>query len=130
MTHHTPEHRRRAQMPDMDETKGHVMAAGRELLFAAEGALKFCRSYVETCVPESSRPNLLNFFQKAITVADELSRGLAGVSALKSAARGVAKPLFTAMEREMKREAAEAAKAAPRRPAGKRARTKPRHRRI
>lgn len=89
------------QSPDMEETRDHIIAAGREILLAAQGALSFCKSYVETSVPKSSQPNLLIFFQKAMSVADELSRGLTGVSTLKRAAGDIAKPFFTAMEREM-----------------------------
>ncbi|MFH0799083.1 MAG: hypothetical protein V2A66_02735 [Pseudomonadota bacterium] len=94
---------------DMDETKDHIMAAGRELLLAAHGALSFCKEYVENSIPESSRPNLLCFFQKAIAVADDLSKGLASVSDIKRAASGFAKPILTAIEREMRGEADEAA---------------------
>lgn len=105
MTHHR---RRGESRPaaefNMDETKQHIMAAGKELLLAARGALFFCKDYVEAQVPEAGRPNLLGFFQKAIAVADELSRGIAGVSTIKRTAAGIAKPLFTAMEREMREE--------------------------
>lgn len=114
MTHHRPAAKRPARPePDVEETKAHVMAAGRELLLAARGALFFCKDYVETQVPEASRPNLLGFFQKAIAVADELSRGIAGVATIKKAAEGIAKPLFTAMEREMRREAGKARQRTP-----------------
>ncbi|HPM40828.1 MAG TPA: hypothetical protein PLY45_00135 [bacterium] len=86
---------------DADETREHIMAAGRELLLAARGALGFCREYVETSVPEGSRANLISFFQKAMAVADELSRGICGAETLKKAAGAAAGPLFTAMAREM-----------------------------
>jgi len=92
----------------MDETGEHIMAAGKELLLAAGGALKCCKDYVETSVPEASRTNLLSFFQKAISVADELSRGICGVSTIKRTAGTIAKPLFTAMAKEMKAEREEA----------------------
>lgn len=103
--------------PDMEETKGHVLAAGKELLLAAQGALGFCKEYVATQVPEKSRPNLLGFFQKAIAVADELSRGIAGVSTIKKTAEDLARPLFTAMDREMRAE--EKAQKATKRPPGR-----------
>lgn len=93
--------------PDMEETKTHIFAAGRELLLAAQGALSFCKDYVETSVPQASRPTLIGFFQKAITVADELGRGISGVSNIRRTAGKIAKPLFTAMASEMKREAEE-----------------------
>lgn len=89
----------------MEETKAHVLAAGRELLLAAQGALNFCKTYAETQAAPAARPHLIKFFKRALTIADELGKGLAGVAPLKRAAKGVAKPLFDAMEREMRREA-------------------------
>jgi len=101
---------------DIEETKEHVMAAGRELLLAARGALGFCREYVETSVPEASRSNLLSFFQKAIDVADELSRGICGASTIKKTAGTLAGPLFTAMANEMKAQKEAARKASKEKP--------------
>lgn len=107
MTHHRRGHRR-MDGPSMEETRDHIFAAGREILLAARGALSFCKDYVETSVPEASRPNLLSFFQKAMSVADELHRGIASASSLKRTAGQLAKPLFTAIEREMREEKREA----------------------
>jgi len=88
--------------PDMEETKMHVMAAGREILLAAQGALSFCETYVETCMPPESRTNLIRFFKNAISVADELGRGITGVSSIKKAAEGMIKPVLSEMNKEMK----------------------------
>lgn len=106
--------------PDMEETREHIMAAGREVLLAAQGALQFCKNYVETQMPEASHSNILCFFQKAIAVADELSRGLSSVSTLQRAAGTIAKPIFSALEQEMQ----EQARGGTRRPARK---TPPKH---
>ena len=54
---------------EMEETKEHILAAGRELLLAAHGALKFCQSYAEHSAPTASKPNVAGFFQKALAVA-------------------------------------------------------------
>lgn len=94
----------------MNETKEHVLAAGREILLAAQGALRFCKGYVETQIPEPSRPNLLKFFHKAIDVADELSRGICGATSIAHAAGEFAKPLFNAMDREMRAQESASAK--------------------
>lgn len=91
---------------DMDETKGHILAAGRELLLAADGALRFCRKYAETSVPSSSRPGLLDFFQKAIVVADEMGKSITNIPTAKTVAEKVAKPIFEMMGHEMAREKA------------------------
>jgi hypothetical protein len=86
---------------EMEETKEHIMAAGRELLLAAHGALKFCEAYVKFSAPKSSKPHLVAFFQKAVSVADELSVGLLGAAPVKKAAQGIADPILDEMEREM-----------------------------
>lgn len=88
--------------PNVEETRDHILAAGKELLLAAQGALYFCKDYVEKSVPEANRPALLGFFKKAIVVADELGSSISGLSALRRTAEGFAKPFFTAMEREMR----------------------------
>lgn len=91
--------------PDIEKTKAHIMLAGKELLLAAQGALKYCRHYVENSVSEASKPQLLNFFEKAADAADELSRGLAGISSIKKTAQCAVKPLLEAMGKEMKKKA-------------------------
>ena len=93
------------QTPDMDETKEHILAAGKEILLAAQGALRFCKCYVEHQSSAHARPHLVQFFQRAIAVADELSRGLVGIAPIKKVAEEVTKPLFDVMEREMRSEA-------------------------
>jgi len=90
-------------VPDMEETKEHVLAAGRELLLAADGALRFCRSYAESFASPESRSQLVSFFSKAVAVADELAKGLITASG-KEAAKKAARPLMDALGREMARE--------------------------
>jgi len=94
---------KKKRMPDMDETKEHVLAAGRELLLAADGALRFCRSYAESFASPQSRSQLVSFFSKAVAVADELAKGLITASG-KEAAKKAAGPLLDALGREMARE--------------------------
>jgi hypothetical protein len=96
----------RKQVPDMDETKEHILAAGRELMLAADGALRFCKSYAESFSSPQSRSQLVSFFSKAIAVADELAKGLITASG-KEAAKKAAGPLFDALGREMAHEAHE-----------------------
>lgn len=93
----------RKQVPDMDETKEHILAAGRELMLAADGALRFCKCYAESFSSPQSRSQLVSFFSKAIAVADELAKGLITASG-KEAAKKAAGPLFEALGREMARE--------------------------
>ena len=95
--------RRRPQSdaPNMDETKTHVLAAGREIMLAAQGALRFCKNYVESSAPTTSRPQLLDFFQKAIAVADDLGGDLMKAAPIRHAAEGVAKTVMDMMGREM-----------------------------
>ncbi len=89
------------KMPDMEETKEHILAAGRELLLAADGALRFCKSYAETRAEPSSRSMLVGFFSKAITVADELGKDLVKATGITNAARSAVSPIFEAFSREM-----------------------------
>lgn len=103
MTHHA--RRPRHFTPhDMDETKEHIMIAGKEILLAAQGALRFCKDYVEASMPRQSRSNLVTFFHKALMVAEELGHGISGVAELKQKAESVAKPFLSAIEHEMRRE--------------------------
>ena len=87
---------------DFEETRTHILLAGRELLLAAQGALKFCSQYVDKT--NTGSPNLKSFFKRAMTVADELSSGLKNVDAIKQAAGRAIKPIFTIMENEMAEE--------------------------
>ena len=68
--------RKKPETIDADATKEHVLRAGKELLLAARGALKFCQTYVETSNKERNDPKIADFFNKALAVAEELSRGL------------------------------------------------------
>lgn len=90
-------------MPDMEETKEHIISAGRELMLAADGALRFCRAYAESFSSPATRSHLVTFFTKAIYVADELAKGLITASG-KEAVRKAASPVFDALGREMARE--------------------------
>ncbi|MBT3182470.1 MAG: hypothetical protein HN337_08200 [Deltaproteobacteria bacterium] len=86
---------------DKDETIHHIMAAGKELLLAAQGALRFCKDYVENTPDSKSKPNLLKFFQNAIKVADDLGGSIIKTSPVATAAKGMAKNIFDSMESEM-----------------------------
>lgn len=98
-------HREKAcEAPDIEETKEHVLAAGREILLAARGALRFCKSYVEAASAPESRPELMKFFQHAIEVADDLSRGICSIDAIKETASNIAKPVMDILEQEMEKE--------------------------
>ncbi len=114
------------KMPDMEETKEHIISAGRELMLAADGALRFCRAYAESCSSPASRSHLVSFFTRAIDVADELAKGLITASG-KEAVRKAASPVFDALGREMARESrAEKAPGRRRKKAVKRAAGRPR----
>lgn len=102
MAHRKPKSRKQQFQPDMEDTKTHIMTAGKELLLAAHGALKFCKGYVEATMPRESSANLVTFFQKAIGVAEELGRGISGVSTLKSTTDKLARPFFDTISREMR----------------------------
>jgi len=91
--------------PDMEETKAHVLAAGRELMLAAQGALGFCKDYAKAHASPSSKSQLMSFFSKALEVADELSKGLITASSVHTPVRGVADKIFDAIGNEMKEDA-------------------------
>ncbi len=57
-----------------DDTKDHVLTAGRELVLAAQGMLKFCKMYVDTSSEARFKPCLAGIIEKAKSVADELAR--------------------------------------------------------
>lgn len=86
---------------DAEETKKHVLAAGREILLAAGGALRFCKNYASAAAPPSSRSALFDFFQKAIVVADELGKSITNIPNVKTVADKVAGPIFEMMGQEM-----------------------------
>lgn len=88
--------------PDIDETKEHVLAAGRELLLAAQGALSLCKDYAKASSSPESRSQLMQFFSKTMDVADELAKGLVSASRIPGAAKGMAGQVFDAIGREMK----------------------------
>ena len=112
------------KIPDMEETKDHILAAGRELMLAADGALRFCRAYAESFSSPSQRSQLVSFFSKAIVVADELAKGLITASG-KGMVKKAASPIFDALGKEMARESKGRKKAKPRtrRAPAKKART-------
>lgn len=87
--------------PSMDETKEHVLAAGREILLAAQGALRFCKTYAEATSCDKNRPNIVSFFQKAISVADELGKSILQVSPVGSATKDISKSVMDFVEKEM-----------------------------
>jgi hypothetical protein len=91
----------RREMPDMEQTKEHILAAGRELLLAADGALRFCKAYAETASAPSSRSTLVSFFSKAISVADELGKDLVKATGISKVAKSAVSPLFDALGREI-----------------------------
>lgn len=95
-------HHRRPSVPDMDETKEHVIAAGRELMLAAQGALRFCKTYAEESASPATRYQLIRFFSKAISVADELGKGLVSATSISSSAKKIARPFIDAIGAEMK----------------------------
>lgn len=88
----------------MEETKDHVLAAGREIMLAAQGALHFCKEYAEATASPTSKMQLVKFFDKAITVADNLGKTLVNATSITNTARSVAAPLFNAIGKEMKAE--------------------------
>jgi hypothetical protein len=87
------------QWSNFEDTRTHILVASRELLLAAQGALKFCSQYVEAS-PKSS-PNLKAFFKRAMKVANELGSGLQNIDTIKKAAGKAIRPIFTTMENEM-----------------------------
>lgn len=87
--------------PDAEETKAHVLAAARELLLAAQGALKFCRYYVEETSDSKTRPYLVGFFQKATQVASELGKGILDACPATDLAKGAVKTVIESIGREM-----------------------------
>jgi hypothetical protein len=89
-------------MYDPNKTKAHVMAAGREIMLAAQGALRFCKEYAEKTASPAAKPHLVKFFSRAIAVADEFGKGLTTASKLSKAAQRLASPIFDAIGLEMK----------------------------
>ena len=87
---------------DPSRTKAHVMAAGREIMLAAQGALHFCKEYAEKTASPAAKPQLVKFFTRAIAVADEFSKGLITASKLSKAAQRLTAPLFDVIGCEMK----------------------------
>ena len=94
--------RSRTPEPDFETTKVHIIVAGRELLLAAQGALAFCKHYVETNGRERRNPELIQFFTRALTVANDLGRDLTTAEGLKRVISMVIKPLETGMAWERK----------------------------
>jgi hypothetical protein len=101
MSHHHQSRRRASDTPDLNETKAHIFVAGHELLKAAEGVLKFCKTYVEETSRDKSHPQLLGFFSKAITVAGELGTSMVKGSPVRDMMNKVTRPFCDSIEREM-----------------------------
>lgn len=66
----------KTEKQEWTETKLHILRAGRELLLAAEGALEFCKQYVEKSGKEPHNPKLMTFFSRALDVVTELGSDL------------------------------------------------------
>jgi hypothetical protein len=60
----------------MTATRKHILIAGREIMLAARGALRFFRSFAQSAATPSVRPFLLELFDRAIDIADDFSAGL------------------------------------------------------
>ncbi len=71
-------------------------------MLAAQGALRFCSEYAAVTASPPTRIQLMNFFGKAMAVADELSRGLASAASVTQKAHNVAAPFFEAVGKEMR----------------------------
>jgi len=87
---------------DTEDTKNHVMAAGREILLAAQGALRFCKDYVESSPDSASKQHLAGFFSRAMAVADDLGKSILEISPVKQAAEQIVKSFLSSVGEEMK----------------------------
>jgi hypothetical protein len=92
----------RPDAAEFEETKKHVLAAGRELLLAARGALSFCKEYVESSADSEPKTHLDSFFKKALLVADELGKGLSAATHAETAVRDFARSAMGKVEKEMR----------------------------
>ncbi len=82
----------------------HILLAGRELLLAAQGALKFCREYVDHHQNNGRHhPRLAEYFNKALKTTEDLSRGLVPATAFKKAVEKRTSQLADVIEQEMQR---------------------------
>lgn len=68
-------HTEKQMTNDYFETKLHILKAGRELLLAAEGALRFCKQYVQSGQEPERNPELAQFFARALDAVRELGAG-------------------------------------------------------
>lgn len=59
-----------------ESTKDHALIAGRELLLAAQGMLKFCKLYVESSSDARFKPYLSDLISKAQNVTDDLAKDI------------------------------------------------------
>ena len=110
MPHHYQGRWKGGECPDFSDTQIHIFKAGRELLRAAVGVLKFCRNYVEKTSPEKPHPNLVNFFTKAISVASDLGSSMVKGLPFKQATWKFTKPLCDTIEEEMSQQKASRAR--------------------
>ena len=113
-------HSRTKRFSQIDETRGHLIAAGKELLQAAGGALAFFRDAVENASAGAPRPHLMGFLEKATAVAHELSKSISRVSSAQKMAGRFVSPLVAAIEQEMAAEQRKKKKRPQRRTRGRR----------
>lgn len=85
-----------------DDTREHILAAGRELMLAAKGALSFINSYMESQKSSSSQDQISSFFHRAISVADQIGRELSNICPKPSHTSAAIKPIIEALASEMK----------------------------
>lgn len=57
-------------------TRDHALTAGRELLLAAQGMLKFCSRYVASSSEARFKPYLSDLISKAQKVTDDLTKDI------------------------------------------------------
>ena len=101
--HHESRHMTH-ELPDFSDTQNHIFLAARELLSAAVGVLKFCRTYVERTSIERPHPNMVRFFSKAIAVASELGSSMMKSLPLKETAEKLTRHVCDTIEREMRKQ--------------------------
>jgi len=67
-----PTKTRHAKIDDIDSTIKHALLAVNELMITAQGALRFCKSYIKSEPDSAASLYLSTFFNKAINVADDI----------------------------------------------------------
>ncbi|MFH1874707.1 MAG: hypothetical protein ABH859_05935 [Pseudomonadota bacterium] len=97
---------RKQQPPDLTETKAHIFIAGHELLKAAEGMLKFCKSYVEATSECHKHPYMVNLLNKGICIAKDLGTSMSKESFVRETTTKIIKGFCDTLEDEMRQESA------------------------